>query len=281
MKFPLLPRKKNTDKSRYGHVLVVAGSKGMPGAAILASRAALKSGAGLVTLAAPENLGHLTVKSTPEIMPLLLPETKDGALSLKAYPKLLDFIAKRRINALGVGPGLSQNKETAGLVRRLVSKVKAPIVLDADGLNSFKGKAALLRHHGGPLVLTPHRKEFERIFTEKFPEKESNRARLAKKVSKFYDVVLVLKGHRTLVAHGAKIYINKTGNPGLAKGGSGDVLAGVIASFIAQGLDAFQAAVWAVHFHGKAADIAVRKKSELGLTASDVIEYLPRAFGSR
>ena len=280
MKFPLLPRKKNTDKSRYGHVLVVAGSKRMPGAAVLASRAALRSGSGLVTLGTPKSLGYSMAKSTPEVMRLPLSENKEGALNLRAYPQIMAFIVKRRISALVVGPGLSQNKEAAGLVRRLVSKVKAPIVLDADGLNSFKGRSALLRHHGGPLVLTPHRKEFERVFAEKFPEKESDRERLAKKVSKFYDVVLVLKGHRTLVAQGGKIYMNKTGNPGLAKGGSGDVLAGVIASFIAQGLGAFEAAVWAVYFHGKAADLAVRKKSELGLTASDVIEYLPRAFKS-
>ena len=277
-KFLLLPRKKNTSKSDYGHVLVLAGSKGLTGAAVLASRAALHSGSGLVTLGTPKSLEASMGKSLVEVMKLGLPETKVKTLSLSAYPRILDFIKKRKISSLAVGPGLSVNAETTALVRRLVGHVSAPIVLDADGLNSFKGRAGALADHSSGLVLTPHQKEFERLFSERLPSEKSARITLAKKLSKFYDVVLVLKGAQTLVVYGNKVYCNKTGNPGLAKGGTGDVLTGMIASFIAQGLDIFQASVWGVYFHGKAADIAVKEKGELGLIASDLIEYLPKAL---
>ena len=287
-RFPLLPRKKNTSKSDYGHVLVLAGSKGLTGAAILASRAALRSGSGLVTLGMPRSLEASMAKSLVEVMKLGLPETKVKTLSLTAYSKILDFIKRRKINSLAIGPGLSVNSETTALVRRLVGHVSAPIVLDADGLNSFSAKGGSasggkgylqdLRKHRSQLILTPHEKEFERLFSKRLPSKKSARIALAKRLSKFYDVVLVLKGPQTLVVYGNKVYCNKTGNPGLAKGGSGDVLTGMIASFIAQGLDIFQASVWGVYFHGKAADIAVKEKGELGLIASDLIDCLPRVF---
>lgn len=276
--FPLLPRKKNTDKSRYGHALVLAGSKKMPGAALLAARAALASGAGLVTLGIPECLSDAVPGALPEAMPLALPQTPGGSFSFLACRPALDFIRKRKIKAILVGPGLSAHGETARFARRLIRETPVPAVLDADGLNGFKGKAGLLRKRAAPLVLTPHRGEFERLFSQKWPEKESARLALAKKLSKFYDVVLVLKGHRTLIVEGEVAIVNRTGNPGMAKGGSGDVLAGMIAAFIAQGLGAWEAARWAVYFHGLAGDIAVKKKGELGLLASDLIEALPKAF---
>ncbi len=278
-KFPLLPRKKNTDKSDYGHVLILAGSRGMTGAAILASRAALRSGSGLVTLGTPKSLEGQVGKSLVEVMKLGLPETRQATLGLPAYGEIVKFIAKRKINSLAIGPGLSLNRQTMSLVRRLVQKVTVPVVLDADGLNSFRGRAGILaKHAASDLVLTPHKKEFERLFSKKLPERKPARIALAKRLSKFYDVVLVLKGHETLVVRGDKVYANQTGNPGLAKGGTGDVLTGMIASFIAQGLDSFQAAVWAVYFHGRAGDVAAKKKGELGLIASDLIEYLPKVF---
>ncbi len=276
--FPLLPRKKKTDKSHYGHTLVLAGSKNLTGAAILASRAALHSGSGLVTLGTPGSLQDLMGRSLVEVMTLALPETKEGSLSLRSFARILTFIHRRKINSLAIGPGLSQNQETMGLVRKLVTHVKTPVVLDADGLNSFKGKAGLLRHHQAGLVLTPHRREFERLFKTKLPSRGLDRMKLAKKLAKFYDVVLVLKDHKTLVISTDHVYVNTTGNPGMAKGGSGDVLTGMIASFMAQGLGLFQAAAWAVYFHGKAGDLAVKQKGELGLIASDLIDFLPKAF---
>ncbi len=287
-KFPLLPRKKSADKSRYGHALVVAGSRGLTGAAVLAATAALRSGAGLVTLAFPESLEKWMTKTPPEIMKLGLPETAQKSVGPKAFPLLKKFIGKRKINSIVLGPGLSLQTQTQGFVRRFVKSIGTPIVLDADGLNAFsakggsasggKGYLQILRRHRAPLILTPHRREFERLFGAAWPEVQRERIALAKKLSRFYDVVLVLKGRRTLVIGGNKFYINTTGNPGLAKGGSGDVLSGMIGAFVAQGLDLFQASRWAAYFHGRAADSAVKQKGELGLTASDVIEYLPKAF---
>ncbi|MBI4352294.1 MAG: NAD(P)H-hydrate dehydratase [Candidatus Omnitrophica bacterium] len=277
-KFPLLPRKKDADKSSFGHVLVLAGSRGMTGAAVLTARAALVSGGGLVTLGAPRGLEVFMARAPLEVMPLGLPETKEGTLSGTAYRFILDFVKRRRVNALAVGPGLSQHEETGALVRRVVQSVSTPMVLDADGLNSFKGCASLFRRHRGEVVLTPHKREFERFFSEPWPEELSARIALAKKLSGFYHGTLVLKGSPTVVVNGEDFYVNSTGNPGMAKGGAGDALTGITASFIAQGLSSFQAALWAVYLHGKAADMAVKETSELGLTASDIVEYLPKVF---
>ena len=288
-RFTLLPRKKNTDKSYFGHALILAGSPNMTGAARLAGEACLRSGAGLVTLGIPKGLRAVVAKKNiPELMCLGLPETSTGALASGAYPKIFSFIQARRVNCLAVGPGLTHEASVAGLVRKIVKTSSVPVVLDADGLNCFsaaggsasggRGYLRLLRVHRAPLVLTPHRGEFERLFSVRWPENETKRATLAKKLSRFYDVVLVLKGHRTLVVEHGNVYRNLTGNPGLAKGGSGDVLTGMIAAFIAQGLKPFQAAAWAVYFHGKAGDLAVREKGELSLSPSDTIDALPRAF---
>ncbi|MBI3252772.1 MAG: NAD(P)H-hydrate dehydratase [Candidatus Omnitrophica bacterium] len=276
-KFPLLPRKKNTDKSRYGHVLVVGGSKGLGGAPTLACSAALRSGAGLVTLGAPEILKGSLRGLLTEAMQIWLSHDQ-GAIALSAKAPILRYIRKRRISAVVLGPGLSVKPGATALARKLVREVSVPIVLDADGLNSFRGKLPALKKHACPLILTPHRGEFERLFGEKVPENPKARAALAKKLAKFYDGVLVLKGHETVVADPARAFVNHTGNPGMAKGGTGDVLAGVIASFVAQGLLPFQAAAWGVYFHGLAGDLAVRDKGELGLTASDLIDYFPKAY---
>lgn len=283
-RFPLLPRKKNSDKSHFGHVLIVAGSKSMSGAALLAARAALKSGSGLVTVATVKPVADLIARTLPEAMLLPLPSTKEGSISHTAYEKILSAVRKKKINVLAVGPGLSQNSQTANLVHRIVSEISLPVVLDADGLNAFKchvgatDRSPLRLNHKSALLLTPHAREFERLFGVKPLEKDPARLQLAKKFSKLYDVALVLKGHRSIVVDGDRAVVNKTGNPGMAKGGSGDVLTGVIAAFIAQGLDRFQAARWAVYFHGKAGDLAAKEKSELSLLASDIISYLPRAF---
>ena len=290
--FPLLPRKKAADKRHFGHAFILAGSPGMTGAACLAGEACLKSGAGLVTLGVPKGTQNIvSKKSISELMSLGLRESKAGALSPSAYAGILSFITSRAVNCLAVGPGMGHEAGTAALVHRVVKASPCPLVLDADGLNCFSaeggsasgGKDGLreLRKHTSPLVLTPHRGEFERLFSEAWPERETKRVALAKKLSRFYDVVLVLKGHRTLVVECGNVYRNLTGNPGMAKGGSGDVLTGILAAFIAQGLRPFEAASWAVYFHGKAGDLAVREKGELSLLPSDLIDALPRAFGGR
>ena len=277
-----MPRKKNTDKTRYGHVLVLAGSQGMIGAAILTSRSSLESGAGLVTLGVPKSLeSFIAKKSIPEAMLLGLPATKNISLDFSALKIVLSFIKQRNIRCVALGPGLSLDPCTQRFVRALVKVVDVPVVLDADGLNSFAGKAQELSEHHASLVMTPHAGEFRRIFSRRWPEDMQERKRLAKNLSKSYDVVLVLKSHQTLVVERDKIYMNHTGNPGMAKGGAGDVLTGIIAAFIAQGLEPFEAARWAVYFHGKAGDLAVHVKGELGLLASDIIKYLPQAFRKR
>jgi len=231
-KFPLLPRKKNADKSYYGHALVIAGSRGMTGAAILASRAALEAGSGLVTLGISKSLLPIAAKTIPEVMQLGLPETGQASLSYAGYSEIVKFIHKSKINGLLIGPGLSRHAETAHLVRKLVRSLSVTTVLDADGINSFRGRANALLSHAQPLVVTPHQKEFERLFSEKWPNQKTERIKLAKRLSKFYDTVLVLKGRGTLVVGRGKCYVNSTGNPGMAKGGSGDVLAGMITAFI-------------------------------------------------
>ncbi|MBI3315398.1 MAG: NAD(P)H-hydrate dehydratase [Candidatus Omnitrophica bacterium] len=277
-KFPLLPRKKNSDKRNYGHALVLAGSRGLTGAAILASRAALVSGAGLTTLGCAASLQSLFSRSLVEVMTLGLPSTTNGALSIAGYSRIMAFIRSRGVNSIALGPGLGCAPSTVSLVRRLVSNAPVPIVLDADGLNAFRHSAKLLKTHRGPLVLTPHEREFERVFATAWPRGRKTRATLAKKLSKIYDGVLVLKGPGTLVVSGGSVYENPTGNPGMAKGGAGDVLTGVIASFIGQGLDVFRAACWGVYCHGLAADLAVKETGELALTASDILKFLPKAF---
>ncbi len=276
--FPLLPRKKGSDKSCFGHALILAGSRGLTGAMILASRAALESGSGLVTLGLAESLLPIAAKSIPEVMQLPLKETKEASPRFSAYSAIKNFIDKRRANGLLIGPGLSQNTETQKLVRKLVRSISVTTILDADGINSFKRKRKEILSHKGKLVITPHKKEFERLFSEKWPENKDQRIKLAKKLSKFYDVVLVMKGRGTLVVHHDRCYVNSTGNPGMAKGGSGDVLAGIITAFVCQRLEPFEAACWAVYFHGKAADLAVKERGELSLIASDIIRFLPKAF---
>lgn len=276
--FPLLPRKKNSDKRNYGHVLVLAGSSGLTGAAILASRAALVSGAGLTTLGCASSLQPIFSRVLVEVMMLGLPGTAAGALSSAAYPRIMEFIRSRKISCVALGPGLGHSPSTVSLVKRLVPNVPVPMVLDADGLNALQGSTKLLKTHLGPLVLTPHEREFERVFATAWPEDRKSRAALAKKLSRIYDVVLVLKGRNTLVVSGGSVYENLTGNPGMAKGGTGDVLTGAVASFIGQGLDAFRAACWAVYCHGLAADLAVKRTGELALTAGDILSFLPKSF---
>lgn len=277
--FPLLPRKKDTHKGHYGHVLVIGGSRSMSGAPRLASAACLASGAGLVTAAVPESLtGLFSKKSIPEVMCLPLPETPRGTLAPRGYSRVMNFIKKRRVTCVAIGPGLSHEKKVSDLVLKWVKDIPVPVVLDADGLNAYKGRSKKLKLHRSALVVTPHAGEFERVFSSKLPAENAKRAELAKKLSRFYDVTIVLKGHRTRVVHEDTAYENHTGNPGMAKGGSGDVLTGMIAAFIAQGLSPFKAAAWAVYFHGKAADLVVKTKGELSLLASDIINFLPTAF---
>lgn len=269
-------RKLDSNKGDFGHVLILAGSVGLTGAAYLTSRAALLSGSGLVTLGIPESLNSIMEVKLTEVMTKPLAETKRISLSLKAWPQIKEILP--RIDALAVGPGLSQNPETKKLICKLLSFVSKPLVLDADGINALIGKLNILRKLKGKLVITPHPGEMARLLKLQVAQVQKNRTKKAKDFAKKYNIVVVLKGYRTVVAdRNGKTYINQTGNPGMASGGCGDVLTGIIAAFIGQRMDVFRAAKLGAYVHGLAGDLAAKEKGEFSLTATDILDKLPQA----
>lgn len=276
----LLKRKPDTHKGDYGHVFVLAGSAGLTGAAYLTAQAAITSGSGLVTLGIPKSLNPIMARKLVEVMTRPLAETKAQSLSLKAFAEIKKFCG--RIDVLAIGPGLSQNKETQKLIRKVVGAIDKPMVIDADGLNALAGHLNILlsaKRFTLNAVFTPHPGEMARLIGKTRDYVQANRKKVAKEFAKKYNVILVLKGHRTVVASpGGKIYINSTGNPGMASGGVGDVLTGMIASFLGQGLTAFDAAQLAAYAHGLAGDLAAREKGQLGMIASNIIEKIPEAI---
>ncbi|MBI3009327.1 MAG: NAD(P)H-hydrate dehydratase [Candidatus Omnitrophica bacterium] len=270
-------RKPDTHKGDYGHVLVLAGSPGLTGAAYLCSQGALVSGSGLVTLGIPRSLNSIMAVKLTEVMTKLLPETESGTLSLKAYDEILDFIDK--VDVVAIGPGLSTHKETVRLVRKLITSISKPIVIDADGLNALAGSAGLLKKAIGPVVITPHPGEMARLVGISTSEIQKDRKAIALKSAKEYNLTVVLKGYHSVVANqSGKMYINTTGNPGMATGGTGDILTGMIASFIGQGISAFDAARLGVYLHGLAGDLAAKYVGEVSLTAGDILRCLPKAI---
>lgn len=267
-------RQPDTHKGDFGHVLVVAGSLGYTGAAYLASQAALLAGAGLVTLAIGKSLHGILASKLVEVMVKPFFETRDASLSLMALKELLAFSEKCSVVALG--PGISQNKETQELVRNLITKLDKPVVLDADGINAMAGHVDLLKDAKSGLILTPHPGEMSRLIGKDISEIQKDRNNVAIGFAREYNTVLVLKGHQTLVADPAgQIYVNTTGNAGMASGGCGDVLTGMIAAFIAQGCGPFEAAALAAYFHGLAGDAAAKEKGLSSLIATDLLNKLP------
>lgn len=273
----LKPRPATAHKGQFGRLFIVAGARGLSGAAYLAGMGALRSGAGLVTLGIPASLHNILARRLTEVMTHPLSETKAGALSGKAFGEIRAFLATQDV--LAIGPGLTRGEETVQLLQRVIPTVTVPMVIDADGLNAFEGKARLLAHLKAPAILTPHPGEFRRLFQVEVGSADTERKRITQQFAKRYHVVVVLKGHHTVVAAPTgELFVNPTGNPGLAKGGSGDVLCGMAAGLLAQQLSPFQAAKIAVYLHGLAADLAVKQFGEVALTATDVLAYLPRAF---
>ncbi|MDD3905212.1 MAG: NAD(P)H-hydrate dehydratase [Candidatus Omnitrophica bacterium] len=273
-------RRSDSHKGDFGRVLVVAGSCGYTGAAYLAAQAAVRAGSGLVTLAVPESIHGILASKLTEVMVKPFAETPERALDLDAQSELLSFAKKCSVFA--VGPGLSQDKATAQLVRRIAPRLKGPIVLDADGISAFCGYTDALKKatgSGASIVLTPHPGELAKLTGRSVEDIQKSRKDIALKVACEYNIVLVLKGHGTVVADpSGKLYINDTGNPGMASGGVGDVLTGVIAAFLAQGANTFDAAVLGVYFHGLAGDIAAKEKGILSLIATDILDKLPEAL---
>lgn len=274
-------RKLNTHKSDYGHIFVLAGSLGLSGAAVLCANSAMRAGAGLVTLGIPESLYPIVAKRVYlEVMTKPLPETKERALALSAYQKISDF--SKKADVLAIGPGLSRNPSTQKLARKIILEINKPLVIDADGLNALVGHLDILGKTQDPrltTLLTPHPGEFSRLIGKPVAFIQKNRETLAKSFANDYNVVLILKGHKTIVAApGKKIHLNKTGNPGMATAGSGDVLTGMLAGLMGQGLGGFEAAKSGVYLHGLAGDLAAKEKTQAGMLASDIIDKIPEAI---
>ncbi len=274
----LLQRKADSHKGDYGKILILAGSSRFSGAALLCAEAALRAGAGLVTVGIPASINLALIKNkTKEIMTLPLPETKVGTLSLAAFSKIK--LALKNVNVLIMGPGLGNHASTYALVRKIVKQFTLPMVIDADALSALNHHLRILKQHKGEVILTPHAKEMAGLFGIGLDFVKKNRKLVAKKYAKYYNNILILKGHQSIVTDGdRKFYINKTGNPGMATAGSGDVLAGIVGAFLAQGLDVFNAAKYATHIHGLAGDIAAIDKTQMGLIASDIISRIPDAL---
>ncbi|MDD5173999.1 MAG: NAD(P)H-hydrate dehydratase [Candidatus Omnitrophica bacterium] len=270
--FPKRPA--DAGKKDFGHVLVIAGSGGYTGAAYLTSQAAILSGSGLVTLAVGKSIYPIMAQKLTEVMVKPFFETRDYSLSLLAEKELLNFSEK--CTCAAIGPGISRNKETQTLVRNLLGKIDKPVILDADGINAFAGHVDSLKKATAPLILTPHIGEMARLLERDADEVNNKRKDIALEFAHQYNVVLVLKGHETIVAapDGA-LYVNATGNVGMATGGTGDILTGMIASFTGQGMDAFNAAAAGVYLRGKAGDLAVMDKGVLSLIATDLLDKLP------
>src|SRR5581483_107843 len=276
---PLLgPRPRDSNKGMYGHVLVVGGSVGKSGAAAMAGFSSLRAGAGLCTVAAPKSVLPAVAGFHPELMTEWLDETGEGSIALSAMPKFKQVAAGKTL--LAIGPGISRHPETAEFVRQIVKQEKTAIVLDADGLNAFEGKANQLRGHGRTLVLTPHPGEMARLTGLTTKAIQRDRVNVARSFAEEHELVLVLKGDRTVMAlPGGEVWVNPTGNPGMATGGTGDILTGIVAGMLAQNPQrTCEAVAAAVYLHGLSGDIARDSMGEHSLVATDLVRALPVAF---
>lgn len=269
-------RRSSAHKGDFGRVLIVAGSRGMTGAASLCGDAALRAGAGLVTVAVPETLHSIMEAKLTEVMTAPLPDSGNGRLVREARQRIISLLEDKDV--LAIGPGLSTDPEVVTLVRELLPSVQVPCVLDADALNALAGDVEVFRKVQAPVVVTPHPGEMARLMGAKVREIQQDRLVVAANAAAAWNVVVLLKGARTIVAapKGA-VYINPTGNPGMATAGSGDVLTGAVAALIAQGLEASQAAAAGAYIHGLAGDLAARRKGMMGLVAGDIVAALPEA----
>ena len=299
-------RRGNSHKGDYGHVLAVAGSVGKTGAACLTARSALLAGAGLVTLATPAPCLPVAAGQMLEVMTEPLDATESGGVSTKAfdYGRMEALLVKKDV--LAIGPGLGGHAETVGFVRRLVEETVLPVVLDADGINAFVGQTERLKGWKRVLILTPHPGEFARLLGRSTADVQADRVPLARDFAQRHGLHLVLKGHRTIYASpSGQVFVNSTGNPGMATGGSGDVLAGILAGLLGQVLFCLpsvetagtpsgdwsgpaeassqfklleEAIALGVYLHGLAGDLAAETQGEKSLVASDIMGHLPAAF---
>lgn len=291
LKAALVERRPDDHKGTFGHALIVAGSRNMAGAAILCARAALRSGAGLVTLAVPASLQPVVAGAVPEALTLGLPENSHGSLRPEAAGRLKLAHKERGFDVVAIGCGLSRHPDVARFVISALDALALPAVVDADALNvlaeqDLSAVGQLLKSRALPCIVTPHPGEAGRCLRETASAVNADREGSARRLARAWGCVVVLKGRRTLVAGEDRVASNQTGGPGLAKGGTGDVLTGLIAGLWAQrrasargaGEEAFSVAALGTHLHGLAGDLAEKELGAHGMTAGDVVERLPEAF---
>ena len=272
---PRLPeRPADAHKGHFGFALIVGGCRGMTGAVALAGMAALRGGAGLVRLAVPQSCLDTVAAFEPSYMTLPLPDDPDGRIAPGAFDAIAEWTNWATVVALG--PGLGRSEGLDELVGRLYRELPKPMIIDADALNALATQPGVLAEGGGPRILTPHPGEFARLIGRQLSGEEAETA--AVELAARCGIVLVLKGHRTLTTDGKLRAKNDTGNPGMATGGAGDVLTGLITALACQGLGPFEAAQLGVYLHGLSGDIAAAELGEVSLTASDLVECLPDAF---
>jgi hydroxyethylthiazole kinase-like uncharacterized protein yjeF len=278
---PLIgPRSPTANKGSFGHVLVLGGSTGKAGAAAMAGMAVLRAGAGLSTVATAKSVLATVGGFHPELMTEPVEETEAGSISLASLQQgRMDALVKGK-TVLAVGPGISRHPDTATFVRGVIKKYKMQIVLDADGLNAFEDRAAELKNKAGALVITPHPGEMARLTGLTIAAVQRDRLNVARSFARENQLIVVLKGHRTLIAQpDGTVWVNTTGNPGMATGGTGDILTGMVAGLIAQNPDrVVEAVIAAVHLHGLAGDVARESMGEHSLVATDLLTALPEAF---
>jgi ADP-dependent NAD(P)H-hydrate dehydratase len=273
----LKPRAVDGHKGDYGKVCIIAGSVGMSGAAALAGRAALRAGAGLVRVATPKSILPIVAAIEPSFTTIALPEDSEGRISAKAIHAVLEAVEQN--DAVAFGPGIGTSGALRSILETLLDQPNLRLVIDADGLNNLAGIKNWPARLKAKLILTPHPGEMKRLWSGLFREElHVDRQEQALQLAQRINTIVVLKGAGTVVTDGEKVYINKTGNPGMATAGSGDVLTGVITALLGQGLSDFDAAVLGVYIHGLAGDIAAEKVGQVSLMTTDIIDSLPDAF---
>jgi NAD(P)H-hydrate epimerase len=271
----LKQRSADSHKGDFGRALLVGSSRGMTGAIALAGMAALRSGAGLVTLAVPNSCLDTVAAMEASYMTLPLPDDEQGRISAAACDQILREADQR--TALAFGPGLGRSDELDQLAAWLYACIKQPMVIDADALNSLAGQDDVLKKPGGPRILTPHPGELERL-TNVGANHRQRQIDAATQLAERCGIVLLLKGHHTVITDGKQHFVNETGNPGMATGGAGDVLTGVITGLLCQGLTPLDAARLGAHVHGRAGDFAAEELGQISMTAQDMVQFLPDAF---
>jgi len=275
----ILPtREKDSHKGSYGRVGIIAGSKGMTGAPYLASMASLRTGSGLVYTIVPDSISSILSAKLIEAIVKPVPDDNTGSFTLDSLKDIKEFI--KDMDVLAIGPGMGADEERAEVVKEILLDFQGPIVLDADGLNCIsKIGLHIFNKRRAPTVITPHPGEFSRLLGISIKEIQQNRIEYSKHVAIKYNIITVLKGSNTVVANpNGEVYVNTTGNPGMATAGSGDVLTGIIASFIGQGIEPYKASVLGVYCHGLAGDMAKEQKGEYGLIARDIFENIPSSI---